>query len=51
MDVEIDNLEIKAGAEGGKNSSSSQKAPYSEAELQLIIEKCVERMLRQLVKR
>lgn len=51
MDVKIDNLEIKAGSDGGKTSVSEQKAPYSEAELQLIIEKCVERMLRQLVKR
>jgi hypothetical protein len=51
MDVEIDNLEIRAGSEGGKNPTSAQNATYSEAELQLMIEKCVERMLRQLVKR
>ena len=51
MDVEIDNLEIKAGSEGGKTPASAQKPTYSEAELQLIIEKCVERMLRQIVKR
>lgn len=51
MDVEIDNLEIKAGAESSSHPKAAQQAPYSDAELQLLIEKCVERMLRQLVKR
>lgn len=50
MDVEIDNLEIKAGSDKDKEEKSSSGTRYSEKELQLMIEKCVERAIRQLIK-
>lgn len=49
MDVEIDKLEIKAGSKDSNDASQAQKSSYSDAELQMIIEKCVERMLRQMM--
>lgn len=51
MDVEIDKLEIKAGAKDSNDVSNAQQSSYSDAELQLMIEKCVERMLRQYMKK
>ena len=51
MDVEIDNLEIKAGSDkDDKEQKSFGEKSYSEKELQLMIEKCVERAIRQLIK-
>ena len=50
MDVEIDNLEIKVGSDKEKGDVASSGTTYSEKELQLLIEKCVERLIRQLVK-
>lgn len=49
MDVEIDKLEIKAGAKDSNAVSQAQQSSYSDAELQMMIEKCVERMLRQMM--
>ncbi len=49
MDVEIDKLEIKAGAKDSNQVSQEQQSKYSDAELQMMIEKCVERMLRQMM--
>ncbi|XOV66360.1 MAG: hypothetical protein ACFHU9_12100 [Fluviicola sp.] len=51
MDVEIDNLEIKAGATEEKQRSRQENADYDNAALEQKIEECVERMLRQMMNR
>ncbi len=48
MDVEIDNLVIKAVVEEAPNKSVESHPWQKEAELELLIEKCLERVLRQL---
>lgn len=51
MDVEIDNLEIKAGTTEEKERSRLENTDYDDAVLQQKIEECVERMLRQMMNR
>ena len=48
MDVEIDNLEIKEGAENERPSKVNSE--FSEAQLEMMIERCVERPLKQMIK-
>jgi hypothetical protein len=47
MDVEIDNLEIKTGVDNEKRHKVNPE--FQEAQLELLIEKCVERFLKQMM--
>ena len=49
MDVEIDNLEISAGVDDEKEQRKNLNQEFDEAQLELQIERCVERLLRQMV--
>ena len=50
MDVEIDNLEINAGSEDNKGFRGKSNYEFDESQLELQIEKCVERLLRQIMR-
>ncbi|MBL4604274.1 MAG: hypothetical protein JKY02_00980 [Flavobacteriaceae bacterium] len=50
MDVEIDNLDISAGVDDGKEEKKGLNHEFDEAQLELQIERCVVRLLRQMAR-
>jgi len=51
MDVEIEKLEISAGVEDEKEQRRGVNQEFDEAQLELLIERIVERFLRQIVRK
>ena len=49
MDIEIDKLQINAGVDDEKEQRRGLNHVFDEAQLELQIERCVERLLRQMV--
>ena len=50
MDVEIESLEIKAGVDNEKEQRKGLNQEYDEGHLERQIERCVERILRTMVR-
>lgn len=49
MDVQIDNLEVSAGVNEEKKQVRNTNYQYDEVQLELKIERCVERVFRQMM--